>query len=75
MMLALMPAARNTLKILEPMRLPSAKSGSRLYAAMPEATSSGTLVPKATTVSPMMWSLTPLLMAMRRAPSTNHSEP
>ena len=69
------PRTIRMLKILEPTALPSAMSTSFLRAATMEVISSGRLVPKATMVRPMRFSLMPKAEAMVLAPSTTQSLP
>ena len=61
--------------MLEPNRLPNAKSVSPFLAAITEVNSSGRLVPKASTVRPMIRSEIPSPEAKLWAESINHSEP
>ena len=69
------PKMSRMLKILEPTTLPTAISLSPFFAATIEVTSSGSDVPKATIVSPIMASLSPKTRAISLAPSTDKSPP
>lgn len=68
--LALHPNTKNTLNRLLPMTLPMAIPGFFFKAAVTEVASSGKEVPPATSVSPMIESLTPNERAIPLAPST-----
>ena len=75
MMLALHPNTKKILKRLLPITFPIAISGFFFRAATIEVASSGREVPPATSVSPMIDSLTPILRAMPVAPLTNSWPP
>ena len=65
-----MPRTKRILKILLPTMLPTAISALPRSAAFVLVTSSGRLVPNATTVRPITLSLTPMYLAMTVALST-----
>ena len=69
------PSTKNILKRLLPMTFPMAISGFFFKAATMEVASSGNEVPPATSVRPMMDSLTPNPRAMPLAPSTKKLPP
>ena len=69
------PSTKNILKRLLPMTFPMAISGFFFKAATMEVASSGSDVPPATSVRPMMDSLTPNPRAMPLAPSTKKLPP
>ena len=73
--LALHPNTKNTLNRLLPMTLPMAIPGFFFKAAVTEVASSGREVPPATSVSPMIESLTPNERAIPLAPSTKNCPP
>ena len=64
------PSTSSILKILDPTTFPTAISGSFFFAATMDVTSSGRLVPTATTVR-----VSPKLLATIVAPSTTKSPP
>lgn len=66
---------KRILKILDPMTFPSARSVFFLYAATAEVASSGSEVPIAIMVRPIILSLIPKLFAIKIAPFTIHSPP
>lgn len=70
---ALTPSIKRMLKIFDPIIFPSAMSVFFLYAAIAEVASSGSEVPTAIIVSPMILSLIPRLFAIHTAPLTIHS--
>lgn len=72
-MLALTPRIKRILKILDPMIFPRAMSVFFLYAAIAEVASSGSEVPTAIIVSPMILSLIPRVFAIHTAPLIIHS--
>ena len=69
--LALHPNTKKILKRLLPITFPIAISGFFFSAATMEVASSGREVPPATSVNPIMDSLTPMLRAIPVAPLTN----
>jgi len=71
-MLLVIPSTRRVLNIFEPTMFPIAMSACFLYAAIPEAASSGSDVPIATIVSPIIDSESPKISAMCVAPFTTH---
>ena len=73
-MTAARPTTPRVLKRLEPMTLPSARSSSPLRAAATDEASSGSEVPTATMVRPMIRSLTPKPWAISTAPQTSTRE-
>ena len=72
---AVKPKTEPILKILDPIKFPKEIALSFLAAAITEAASSGTLVPKAIKDTPITASLTPIAKAISFAPKTNHSLP
>ena len=64
-----------TLKMLDPTALPTARSPWSIKAALRLTTSSGELVPKATTVRPTMSGVSPRRSAMEELPRTRPSAP
>jgi len=64
------PRIQNMLNMFEPMTFPMARSTFPLYAAIPDAASSGRDVPIATTVSAIIPSLTPNSSAISTALDT-----
>lgn len=74
-MLALHPNTKKILKRLLPITFPIAISGFFFSAATIEVASSGREVPPATSVRPMIDSLTPRLRAIPVAPLTNNCPP
>ena len=72
---ALHPSTRNMLKMLLPITLPRAMLGLPFTAAVIDVASSGSDVPAATIVKPIMASLTPSPDAIPDAPLTNRSPP
>ncbi len=72
---ALRPSTNSTLKMLLPTILPSAMSGAPVRLACRLTASSGELVPKATTVSPITSGEIPIAAANRDAPRTRASAP
>ncbi len=68
------PTTPSVLNRLEPTTLPSTRSCSPRRRALIEEASSGKEVPTATTVNPMIRSLTPKLWAMDTAPHTSRRE-
>ena len=72
---AVVPATNKMLNILLPTIFPMAISAFPLLAAVTEVTSSGSDVPKATIVRPIILSLMPNALAMAVAPSTARSLP
>jgi len=69
------PKTPSILKILDPIKFPTEISVSFLRAAIIDVISSGTLVPKATIVTPITCSLTPKFEAICTAPPNNHFAP
>src|SRR5690606_35293336 len=69
------PSTDIRLKIFEPTTLPTAMSRSPRLAATTEVASSGSEVPMASTVRPIINSLTPSAVATDTAPSTSNCEP
>jgi hypothetical protein len=69
------PRHNSTLKMLEPMALPTAMSECPRRAATREVASSGREVPTATRVMPTSHSLMPRARAMAVAPPTNRCDP
>jgi hypothetical protein len=69
------PRISAMLAMLEPTTLPTATSLAPESAASTDTTSSGALVPNATTVSPMASDETPRRMANADAPRISHSPP
>lgn len=74
-MLALHPSTKKILKRLLPITFPMAISGFFFSAATMDVASSGREVPAATSVRPIMDSLTPRLRAIPVAPLTNNCPP
>ena len=69
---AVIPRIPSILKIFEPTTFPTAISDSFLYEARTTVISSGRLVPMATTVSPIIASLTPIDLATAIASAINN---
>ena len=69
------PSTLRMLKILLPTTFPTAMSRSPRKAATTEVATSGSEVPAATIVSPMISSETPKCLAICTAPSTRNFEP
>ena len=72
---AAQPRTKKMLKRFEPTTLPMAICGFFFSAATAEVASSGREVPPATSVRPMVDSLTPRLRAMADEPSTKSCPP
>ncbi len=66
---------KSTLRILLPITLPTVMSGRPVTLAPMDTASSGELVPRATTVNPMISGGMPSANAMRDAPRTSPSAP
>lgn len=73
-MVPAMPTTASVLKRLEPMTLPRAMSCSPFRAAITDDANSGSEVPIATMVRPMIMSLTPKTRAISTAPQTSRRE-
>lgn len=69
------PRTKSVLKMFDPTMFPIAMSECFLYAAIPVAASSGSDVPSATIVSPIIDSDNPKFCAIVVAPSTTHLLP
>ncbi len=74
-MMELTPKTRKTLKMFEPITLPTARSAFLLKAAVAEVTNSGNDVPIATMLSPIKDSDRPKDFAIITLPSTIQSPP